>query len=280
MKKILIAIFLINHFTSIADNDENKNSKFTILYKAIYSVNLQPDSNDVNSKLSDQLFTLFIGNQVSIYAANKQFMIDSIIEGVENGSINAGNVLANIKRMPKPVTREKIVKYLNKNVINYFNQLSSSTYLYTEKLNIIKWNIQRDTKVINNYKCQKAIGNYAGRDYEAWFTNEIPIPDGPYKFNGLPGLIIKIYDKKEHYVFELKHFQRVDNIQKSIAPTSKPINTSKKEFWDFKKDFFSNPIPYLESEGAVFDQKNKEIIKERFKSLKQRNNNPIELVVE
>ncbi len=45
----------------------------------------------------------------------------------------------------------------------------------------------------------------------AWYTTEIPINDGPYKFFGLPGLIIKLYDEKEHYVFEMTKLERYEN---------------------------------------------------------------------
>lgn len=33
---------------------------------------------------------------------------------------------------------------------------------------------------------QKATCDFAGRKWIAWFTTEIPIQDGPYKFYGLP----------------------------------------------------------------------------------------------
>lgn len=42
---------------------------------------------------------------------------------------------------------------------------------------------------------------YAGRNWTAWYTEDIPIQFGSYKFNGLPGLILEIYDDKEHYHF-------------------------------------------------------------------------------
>jgi GLPGLI family protein len=48
---------------------------------------------------------------------------------------------------------------------------------------------------------------YAGRDYKAWFTNEIPVSDGPYKFYGLPGLIVEIEDSKKQYTFELVSYK-------------------------------------------------------------------------
>jgi GLPGLI family protein len=47
---------------------------------------------------------------------------------------------------------------------------------------------------IGNWEAQKATTEFGGRKWTAWFCEEIPLSDGPYKFKGLPGLIVKISD--------------------------------------------------------------------------------------
>ena len=61
----------------------------------------------------------------------------------------------------------------------------------------LNWKILPETIVITNLNCQKAEVEYGGRQWIAWFTSEIPISDGPYKFRGLPGLIIEVFDDKK-----------------------------------------------------------------------------------
>lgn len=56
----------------------------------------------------------------------------------------------------------------------------------------LNWEIHADTKLITDFVCNKATVNFRGRDYVAWYTKQIPIPAGPYKFSGLPGLILTI----------------------------------------------------------------------------------------
>ncbi len=68
---------------------------------------------------------------------------------------------------------------------------------------IWKWKIFPDKKNIGTYHVQKAISNFGGRTWEAWFTSEIPISDGPYKFRGLPGLIIAIRDQSGTHMINL-----------------------------------------------------------------------------
>lgn len=66
-----------------------------------------------------------------------------------------------------------------------------------------RWVIQKnETKEILGYTCQKATGEFRGRHYTAWFTSEIPVSAGPYKFRGLPGLILEIYDDRNLFVFK------------------------------------------------------------------------------
>ncbi len=68
--------------------------------------------------------------------------------------------------------------------------------VFTEKMPQINWNITDETRLIKNYKCYKATTYFRGRDYTAWFTTDVPIIAAPWKLNGLPGLILDIYDNK------------------------------------------------------------------------------------
>ena len=78
-----------------------------------------------------------------------------------------------------------------------FNQ-----YLYTEPWPSMQWTLGTEKQTICGYQCQKATCHWRGRDYEAWFTSAIPLKSGPWKFGGLPGLIMKIYDTKHLYTWE------------------------------------------------------------------------------
>lgn len=73
---------------------------------------------------------------------------------------------------------------------------------YTEPYPLQDWTIQADTLNVNGYLCQKATCHFRGRDFVAWFAKDIPIDNGPWKFGGLPGLILKVYDTKLLYTFE------------------------------------------------------------------------------
>ena len=79
--------------------------------------------------------------------------------------------------------------------------LSAGYGQYTEVLPSFKWQILSESKEILGYKCQKALGEFRGRKYIAWFAPSIPISDGPWKFCGLPGLILAVEDTDKYFVF-------------------------------------------------------------------------------
>ena len=79
---------------------------------------------------------------------------------------------------------------------------------YTEPVPKQQWTLKDEQQTIHGYRCQKATCHWRGRDYVAWFTSEIPIQRGPWKFGGLPGLIVKLSDAKKEYNFELVRLER------------------------------------------------------------------------
>ena len=75
------------------------------------------------------------------------------------------------------------------------------TLFVKDTAQIISWELLNETKNITSFKCQKAQGNFRGRTYTVWFTNDIPVSMGPWKLNGLPGLILEATDSLNQFQF-------------------------------------------------------------------------------
>lgn len=73
-------------------------------------------------------------------------------------------------------------------------QLDHKSFIVKELIPPISWTIGDQAKKIGPYNCQKAVGTFRGREYTVWFTYDIPISSGPWKLQGLPGLIISASD--------------------------------------------------------------------------------------
>ncbi|WP_278380498.1 GLPGLI family protein [Chryseobacterium arthrosphaerae] len=96
----------------------------------------------------------------------------------------------------------------------------------------MNWKILQKRQNILGYEAQEALLNFAGRKWTAWFTTDIPVQDGPYKFHGLPGLILKIEDDKKSHVYELAGIKNIagDIQYPDLNPETKDTNLTYSEF--------------------------------------------------
>ncbi|MGI4804107.1 MAG: GLPGLI family protein, partial [Janthinobacterium lividum] len=84
-------------------------------------------------------------------------------------------------------------------------------YLTEELLPTINWKISRDTLTISGLHCQKANAVFKGRNYEAWFCPSLPFHSGPWKLQGLPGLIVAASDSKREVQFKFTGFEQISD---------------------------------------------------------------------
>lgn len=82
-----------------------------------------------------------------------------------------------------------------------FTKGKNKEYLVKENIFPIRWKLNSEEKEIGGLLCRKATGYFRGRNYEAWYTPEIPVSLGPWKFQGLPGVILEVYDQKKEVFF-------------------------------------------------------------------------------
>jgi GLPGLI family protein len=141
------------------------------------------------------------------------------------------------------------------------------------------WKLVDETKVINSIVCKKAEVSYKGREWTAWYSTEIPFPYGPYKFSGLPGLIVKITDKTEDYDFELVKSVSSYNLKGKLVRINKARYhnaklVTKKELAQAIISSKENAKYELERMGTVFSDDQK---RQKISETEKKGYNPIEL---
>jgi len=75
-----------------------------------------------------------------------------------------------------------------------------------------EWKLRPDTKLIAGFNCKKATTEFRGRVFEVWYTPDIPVNFGPWKLNGLPGLILLATDSKNEMEFKVTKVKLNENI--------------------------------------------------------------------
>ena len=161
----------------------------------------------------------------------------------------------------------------------------------------INWNLAADTKVVAGYTLQKATAQYGGRTWTAWFTKEITINEGPYKFRGLPGLIFEIYDNKDNFKFSLIKSYKLTNTYETRDILEhfggqNPVKISESKLKKMMLDSYNDPLHEFKEHyknntdpGARFMVMGIEVksadqfkdLSEKLQSSLRKNNNPIEL---
>lgn len=86
--------------------------------------------------------------------------------------------------------------------------LDAGVLCYPSAWTDLNWNYSSEDAIkLFGYTCNKATTRFAGREYTAWYTLDVPIPYGPYKFSGLPGLIVRL-ESKGMYLWEMCSLSR------------------------------------------------------------------------
>jgi GLPGLI family protein len=127
---------------------------------------------------------------------------------------------------------------------------------YIEDFEIPKWTIHSETQTILSHPCKKATCRFRGRDYVAWYATNIPISRGPYKFAGLPGLILKIADTENLYSFECTGMEKTNALMyKDKKKGVETVSVTREEFIKTKRRFYENPKAIsAEALGKNFDK--------------------------
>lgn len=218
-----------------------------------YSLYCAPNSNELDKKMSIN-FDLYIKDSLSYFAEAKTVQADSVYYSLFLRSEKPGGqiqeLMSEIGKAPKPFYYYRLYNYSYKGVYLYIDRVNNM-HAYSAPIDKMNWILEDSSKVMNGYVAKKAQCNFKGRAYTAWYTEEIPIPVGPYKFNGLPGLILDIADSEEHFRFSFNGFE-VGDFSVAIAEIDDGIeHLSKDAFMSLKKEYYKNPRPYIEQNNEM-----------------------------
>ncbi|MBV6880112.1 GLPGLI family protein [Epilithonimonas ginsengisoli] len=238
--------------------------KISFIYETKYKLNSEkPDD------VSSEKMILDLKNNMSIFRDSLDRKSDSVRLNNGTGSFKMG--VENQFYVKKNLAQKRIEKVI--------------TYLGTDYLlpveEILNWKISSEQKVIGNYRSQKAETTYGGRTWIAWFTTELPFSDGPYIFNGLPGLIVSLQDSNNDYSFTLIEVQKGNNI---FDARTKTVKIDWKKYEILARSYFNDPydilskgwktVTFTDPKGNTVDNSIK--VKE-MQNYILKENNPIEL---
>lgn len=232
-----------------------------------YTYSYARDTLQLNERKEDRML-LHIGKDASKFYSYKTAVADSARKADIANNLSQVQMLANLNKYKTGVS-EMIYK-TGENLLT-IDKLVMNHFKIEEVFPLFHWNITEDTPdntmEIIGYQCRKATCWFRGRNYIAWFASDIPISNGPWKFSGLPGLIMKIYDTNNHYSWEIIGIRNVTDLP-IVLENEQYITTTREKFAKTMKHYRENPLDYMAGVGVkvtVRDQSGKPLSKAELK---------------
>lgn len=261
-KSILFLIF----FSSLM-NAQNK--------RFVYEYVLAKDSTHLEIK-EKELLNLDVGQQGSKFYASEVLKLDSLIKN---------------KETPMGDFPYQNINFLDVVIKNYpgFDINFYTNCLIDYKVSLKKkldWKIFPEKKNILGYSAQKATTTLYKRKWTVWFTTDIPVQDGPYLLQGLPGLIIKAEDENKSISFNLIEIKSLPQFNINEIPyyfQSDPLSINENDLKKAIKNFYEKPSVQMHDEGdpragkiQTFYMEGKEVSSSEFyRIMEQKNKNAL-----
>ena len=169
-----------------------------------------------------------------------------------NPSIELG-----LKPNEKSKFEDYYINYPDKGNLTVTTAIELMEYEYSEPVPKQEWKISSDTATILGYKCMKATTTFRGRTYNAWFTLMLPIRQGLWKFNGLPGLILKVSDTKGYFEWVAIGIEQPRNSYIYIHQLDKKkvVVTSRENVQKMQRKVWDDPMNLMLAQGSAVGQK-------------------------
>lgn len=219
------------------------------------------------------LSLLQIGDKYNRFMDYNSLRVDSLEDEAYRQQLSAAQVGPTILNLLRKVHLEDdilIDKQKNREIIQC-TAGGIQEYQYKEDCPALKWTLVEGDTVIADYHCKKATTSLFGRDYIAWYSTDVNLPYGPYKFNGLPGLIFKVSDTQKNFIFTLCGLKKATSYSPIYLHKEDIIQTSRKDVRKIYKNYCDSPGVALVSDGSV------QVSKEDLAKVKAFPYNPIEL---
>ncbi|MES2372689.1 MAG: GLPGLI family protein [Bacteroidota bacterium] len=202
--------------------------------------------------VTEEPMILYIGKKMSAYRSVNRVLYDSALKASAKASElqfeSGGPITFKLVGVRKGSSQACFRNFEKAKLADV--QTLIRDYVIEEDMPVIKWNILPETKNIKELRCQKATTTFRGRNYIAWFCDQLPFDNGPWKLGGLPGLIVEAADDQNEVVFRFAGYDDISNKNIPIEIPRGTINATIKEFQRLREMADKDPHALMENSSA------------------------------
>ena len=245
MKKLVCILLGLASLNAIA-----RTADIEVSYIA-HSISLKDGKTDVENR-----FVLLTNATESKFYSPRTEYLDSLNSSPE-GKTRYQEMVKNayfggkLDQIPRKDGTYYVIKSLNDKKLSYYDTAGLDKFFYQENQPEWQWTIGENTKEILGYECIEATTDLNGRKWNVWFAPEIPIPNGPWKLDGLPGLILEAVADGGQYSFQATGIQAANKTVGTVYLADEYEKTTRKEFLKAKRAFTDNPLGKLKAQTGL-----------------------------
>lgn len=197
---------------------------------------------------------LQVGNKHSCYWDYGYYRIDSVVSTMETSRITNG-ALGKIYAQYHPRELDFLLRHKQAKSLQFYGNIYGAGSLYEEPVPVLQWELGNETRKVCGFLCRKATTTFRGRTWTVWYTEELSSDDGPWKLNGLPGLILKATSAdKEHYFEAVVIRKRAHPIvfqkYRAFQSTREKFNKAKAAYcWNTGQYIAGSPLAPRDMDG-------------------------------
>ncbi len=209
MKAILITLLTVTMTTAWAQKPD------PVLARVRYTYTNKNDTL-ANGKPRIENMLLFFGKNTSLYTSYDKIRHEISEEQkfwamIESGGGRGKSVFVIDDSNSKWMTTTSYLFFVKENKFYTKEMFSLKSYLVEETAPTIDWKISKDTLSFSGLSCQKATATFEDNNWVAWYAPSVPFQGGPWKLNGLPGLIVEAYDVDKQVYFQFAGIENAKN---------------------------------------------------------------------
>lgn len=227
------------------ENTKPGDSVDVVNYSIGYEQMFYKKADIKKGKLFSEQMKLDIGSKMSHFYSYVAFQCDSTA-AAEMAKGNFRSVYT------AQVKQETYTDYPAVGQYSMIDKISMDQYLMQEEMPTIDWELCPDSvSTILGYTCHKAVATVLGREWSAWYADDVPLDNGPWLLRGLPGLILRAYTADSLFRFEANGIEKVGGKRPIYYKGERCEKLNRKSLASLYERYYADPIGFISNAPNV-----------------------------